>query len=115
MDTEPTLPPSITRLEKLLGGAHDGALLRYALGNEWLKAGHPSQAAEYLRQSLALDPSASAAWKLLGKALSANGEIPAAIEAFTQGITAATSHGDIQAVKEMTVFLRRLHRGSPSA
>lgn len=115
MDSEQTLPPSITRLEKLIDGAHDGALLRYALGNEWLKAGHAAKAADYLRQSLALDPSASAAWKLLGKALSANGEIAAATEAFTQGITAATSHGDIQAAKEMTVFLRRLRRDTPPA
>lgn len=115
MDTKPTLPSAIGRLEKLIGGAHDGALLRYALGNEWLKAGDPAKAATYLRESLALDPSASAAWKLLGKAHSANGEIPAAIEAFTQGISAATSHGDIQAAKEMTVFLRRLRRDFPSA
>ena len=34
----------IANLEKLLGGARDGALLPYALGNEWLKAGDPGQA-----------------------------------------------------------------------
>ena len=29
---------AIIGLEKLLGGPRDGALLRYSLGNEWLKA-----------------------------------------------------------------------------
>lgn len=114
MNSEPTPPPGIARLEKLLGGTHDGALLRYALGNEWLKAGHAAKAADYLRQSLALDPGASSAWKLLGKALTADGKIAAAIEAFTQGITVAGAHGDIQAEKEMIVFLRRLRRATPS-
>ena len=34
----------IANLEKLLGGPRDGALLRYSLGTEWLKAGDPAQA-----------------------------------------------------------------------
>ena len=31
--------PIIANLEKLLDGPRDGALLRYSLGSEWLKAG----------------------------------------------------------------------------
>ena len=46
----------IANLEKLLGGPRDGALLRYSLGNEYLKAGHPEQAAIHLRAALARDP-----------------------------------------------------------
>lgn len=33
-------------MEKLLGGPRDGALLRYSLGNEYLKAGDPAKACE---------------------------------------------------------------------
>ena len=40
---------AIIGLEKLRGGPRDGALLRYSLGNEWLKAGHPDQAADCFR------------------------------------------------------------------
>jgi len=41
----------IAKLEKLLDGPRDGALPRYSLGNEWLKAGDPAQAvARRLRQ-----------------------------------------------------------------
>ena len=34
----------IANLEKLLGGPRDGALLRYSLGNEYLKAGNAAVA-----------------------------------------------------------------------
>ena len=100
----------IANLEKLLGGARDGALLRYALGNEWLKAGDPGQAAVCLRAALAHDAGYTAAWKLLGKALTAHGEIDAALAAYGEGIRVAQTKGDVQAAKEMAVFAKRLQR-----
>ena len=98
----------ISNLEKLLGGPRDGALLRYSLGNEWLKAGDPAQAAEHLRTAVERDPKYSAAWKLLGRALAESGDEPAALAAYQQGIAAAQARGDIQAAKEMAVFAKRL-------
>ncbi|MFZ4537267.1 tetratricopeptide repeat protein [Propionivibrio sp.] len=98
----------IANLEKMLGGPRDGALLRYSLGNEWLKAGDPAQAAVCFRAAIERDAKYSAAWKLLGKALAENGEIQAALEAFDQGILVAEQKGDIQAAKEMAVFSKRL-------
>lgn len=100
----------IANLEKLLGGARDGPLLRYSLGNEWLKAGHPAQAAACFRAAIERDPRYSAAWKLLGKALTENGEAEAALEAYEQGMRVAEARGDIQAAKEMAVFARRLRK-----
>ena len=102
----------IGNLEKLLGGPRDGALLRYSLGNEWLKAGDPARAIDHLRVAVAGDPKHSASWKLLGRALAASGDEPAALAAYQQGIAAAQAHGDIQAVKEMTVFAKRLSKPS---
>ena len=99
---------TIANLEKLLGGPRDGALLRYSLGNEWLKAGDPAQAAEHFRAALERDPKYSAAWKLRGRALADSGQPQAALAAFEQGIVAAQIHGDIQAAKEMAVFAKRL-------
>ncbi len=104
--------PIIANLEKLLGGPRDGALLRYSLGNEWLKAGDPAQAAACLRAALERDAQYSAAWKLLGKALVACGDIAAARTAYAQGILAAEARGDVQAAKEMAVFARRLAKDS---
>jgi len=46
----------------LLGGPRDGALLRFSLGNEWLKAGQPVKAVECFRAAVERDPKYSAAW-----------------------------------------------------
>ncbi|MFT3962734.1 tetratricopeptide repeat protein [Propionivibrio sp.] len=100
--------PTIANLEKLLGGPRDGALLRYSLGNEWLKAGDPARAAGHFREAVGLDPRYSAAWKQLGKALEAIGDLPAALEAFRQGVSVATARGDVQASREMAVFAKRV-------
>ena len=100
----------IANLEKLLDGPRDGALLRYSLGNEWRKAGDPAQAAKHLRSAVERDPTYSAAWKLLGKAHAGLGDHLAARQAWEKGIEAAQAHGDKQAEKEMTVFLKKLDR-----
>ena len=112
LDMTLTQPPPaiIANLEKLLNGPRDGALLRYSLGNEWLKAGNATKAVDYLRSSLSLAPDSSAGWKQLGKALSTSGDIPAALEAYANGIRVAEGKGDIQAAKEMTVFAKRLRK-----
>lgn len=110
-----TTNPIIANLEKLLGGPRDGALLRYSLGSEYLKAGDLVRAAEYLRQSLERDPKQSAAWKLLGKALAEAGDAPGAMAAYREGIAVAEGRGDLQAAKEMKVFLKRLEKQGPPA
>ena len=100
----------IASLEKLLGGPRDSALLRYSLGNEHLKAGNFEQAASCLREALERDATYSAAWKLLGKALSESSRPVEALAAYEQGIIVAESKGDLQAAKEMAVFARRIRR-----
>ena len=105
---------TIANLEKLLDGPRDGALLRYSLGNEWLKAGDPARAAAYFRAAVERQADYSAAWKLLGRALTENGEPEAALAAFERGVVAAQDRGDIQAAKEMAVFARRLRRSAGS-
>jgi predicted Zn-dependent protease len=100
----------IANLEKLLGGPRDGAMLRYSLGNELLKAGEAAAAAQRFREALEKDAHYSAAWKLLGKALTEAGDNTAALAAYEQGIAVAEIRGDVQAAKEMTVFARRLEK-----
>jgi len=100
----------IANLEKLLDGPRDGALLRYSLGNEWLKAGDAAQAAARLREAVARDAKFSAAWKLLGKALAEDGQATEALAAYEQGISVAEEKGDMQAAKEMSVFAKRLKK-----
>lgn len=104
------MTPLIGNLEKLLDTPRDGALLRFSLGNEYLKAGDVSKAAVYLRDAVEKDPGYSAAWKLLGKALTETGKAAEALEAYRSGIAAAHKKGDKQAEKEMTVFARRIEK-----
>ena len=104
--------PRIESLLKMQGGPRDGALLRYSLGNEYLKAGAPAEAAKCFQQAVDRDRQYSAAWKALGKALAESGEIEAAKQAYAQGIEVANARGDIQAAREMTVFARRLNKAT---
>ena len=100
----------IANLRAQCGGPRDGALLRFSLGNALLAAGDALAAVPELKQAVAFDAGYSAAWKLLGKARLALQDVAAASAAWTRGIDAATTRGDQQAAKEMTVFLRRLSR-----
>lgn len=100
----------IANLEKLIDGPRDGALLRYSLGCAYMKTGRYAEAVLRLREATERDPTYTAAWKQLGKALSENGDPQAALTAYMRGIAVAQVRGDMQAAKEMTVFSRRLTR-----
>lgn len=102
-----------SRIDTLLGlleRGPDSALLRFALGNEYLVTQAPDAAVSHLKKATELDPEYSAAWKLLGKALQETGDNLAAMAAYESGIATANSKGDRQAAKEMTVFLKRLQK-----
>lgn len=98
------------RLEKLLESGRDNALLRFGLGDACLKAQDAGQAAVHLAQATVQQPGYSAAWKLLGKAMHQLGRLDDAEAAWTTGVSVARQQGDLQAAKEMTVFLKRLQK-----
>ncbi len=98
------------RLEQMLANGQDSAMLRFTLGNALLKEGDAAGAAKHLREAVRQQQDYSAAWKLLGKALTALDEPDQARAAYETGITIARDKGDLQAVKEMEVFLKRLQK-----
>ncbi|NTV94891.1 MAG: tetratricopeptide repeat protein [Thiobacillus sp.] len=98
----------LENFERMLEQGRDSALLRYSLGNEYLKADNPCNAVVHLREAVRQDPNHSASWKLLGRALAETGDLDGALAAYRDGIAVAERKGDIQAVKEMTVFARRI-------
>ena len=100
--------PSLDALLKLLDGPRDNALLRHAIGLALVDAGRAAEAVPYFRDAVGKDPRFSAGWKMLGKSLASAGQPGDAREAFRRGIEVAESRGDVQAAKEMKVFLRRL-------
>ena len=97
-------------LEQLLAGGRDDALLRFSLGSACLKEGDAAAAAGHFERAVEHDPDYSAAWKQLGQALVADGRPEQAAQAWTQGIETATAKGDVQAAKEMQVFLKRARK-----
>jgi len=102
--------PLIQNFEKMLAAGKDNALLRFSLGNEYLKLQDFDAAIRHLRQAVQQDADYSAAWKLLGRALQEAGKPADALEAYTQGIATAERKGDKQAAKEMAVFAKRIEK-----
>lgn len=98
----------ISNFQSMLEQGQDNALIRFSLGNAYLNAKEYKPAIEHLAQALKHDPDYSAAWKLYGKALAAADKNDEAITAYQQGIEIAESKGDIQAAREMKIFLKRL-------
>jgi len=97
-------------LELMLERGQDSPLLRFALGQECLKANELVTAIDHLRQAVDQNPRYSAAWKALGEAHARAGSAERAAEVYERGIQAARDAGDIQAAKEMDVFLKRLRK-----
>jgi Tfp pilus assembly protein PilF len=100
----------IDNLETMRARGQDSALLRYSLGNEYVKQERADAALEHLAEAVRMDPGYSAAWKLYGKTLAAAGRHEEAMRAFDHGIATAESKGDVQAAKEMRVFRTRSQR-----
>jgi predicted Zn-dependent protease len=100
----------IENLENLLAKGQDTALLRFSLGQAYLQAGQSEAATEHLAQAISLDPHYSAAWRLYARALADSGKTAEAVAAYEHGIMIAETRGDIQAAKEMKVFLKRLKK-----
>ena len=102
MDTE--------KLKAMLARGEDNALLRFTLGNALFQQKKYTEAETHLARAVKLNPDYSAAWKIYGRTLGAAGKVPEAINAFKRGIAIAEQRGDIQAAKEMNVFLKRLEK-----
>lgn len=106
----------LENLEAMLARGEDNALLRFTLGSALFKQGDARRAAEHLREAVRQDPEYSAAWKIFGKALQALDDSSGACSAFERGIETAERKGDMQAAREMRVFLKRAQKaatGSP--
>lgn len=103
-------PPVIANLEKLLSQGRESSLLRFSLGNEFLKDRQIWVAIFHLKRALELDPNYSAAWKLLGTAYCDAGVLNEALRTYRQGIQIAQQRGDQQAAREMSVFAARLEQ-----
>jgi tetratricopeptide (TPR) repeat protein len=97
----------IDSFEKMLDAGQDTALLRYSLGTAYQKAGDLPAAAHHLAEAVEQDPGYSAAWKAYGRVLVEQNRLEEAVSVFEKGIAVAERKGDIQAAREMKVFMKR--------
>lgn len=98
---------------RLLEKSPGNSMILYSLGNELFKEGRHAEAAAYLREAVEAKPDYSVAYRTLGRALHGAGEPDGARRAFERGREVARANGDLQTIKEIDVFQRRLEKQSP--
>jgi len=98
----------IDAFKAMLARGQDSEMLRFTLGNAYFADKDYIEAIAHFREAVAQKPDYSAAWKMLGRALAANEELSEALTAFDSALEVAEANGDIQTVKEATVFRRRV-------
>ena len=98
----------IPKLDSLLAAGTDTALLRFTLGSAHVRHKQFAQAVPHLARAVELDPEYSAAWKLYARSLMESGELEPAARVLEQGLEVARRRGDMQAVREMQAWQRRL-------
>lgn len=99
-------------LLKMVGTAHDSAMLRYTLARHLAESGKLAEAQSQLETAVEMNPGYAAAWKELGKVRNQAENPEGAAQAWQRGIEISRENGDLQAAREMTVFLKRLQRKS---
>jgi len=88
----------------------DDPVVRLGLAAAYLEAGRAEDAVREFRETIRLKPDYTAAHRGLGRALEKVGRPEEAKAAYRHGIEVGKVTGDLQTVKEMEVFLRRLEK-----
>ena len=96
----------------MLAAGKDGALLRFSLGNEHLKAGARGRArSAHLRRAVELDPGYTAAWKLLGPRAVDDGRRGGRARRLSRGHRGrANARATSRPARRWQVFARRIEK-----
>ncbi len=95
---------------KLLERDPENPMVLYSLGNELFKEEKYTEAREHLDRTVRNKPDYSVAYRMLGRTLYELREDAEARRVFTEGREVAERNGDLQTVKEIDVFVRRLEK-----
>ncbi len=98
----------LEQLQKMLAREPNDTFLLYGIAMEHKKTGDEKTALEMLEKVIQLDPGHGYAWYQRGQILEMSGDSPAARQAYTDGITAATKSGDAHARSELEGALSML-------
>ena len=100
----------IDMFSRLLDKDPNNPMVLYSLGSELFKKKKYTEAREYLNRAVQIKPDYSVAYRMLGRALYELGEDAEARKVFVEGREVAERNGDLQTVKEIDVFVRRLEK-----
>ena len=95
---------------KLLEKDPENPMILFSLGNELFKEGEYTEARTHLRRAIENKPDYSVAYRTLGRAHYELHEDAEARRVFTEGREVAEKNGDLQTVREIDVFMRRLEK-----
>ena len=95
---------------KLLEKDPENPMILFSLGNELFKEGEYTEARTHLRRAIENKPDYSVAYRTLGRAHYELHEYAEARRVFTEGREVAEKNGDLQTVREIDVFMRRLEK-----
>ena len=95
---------------KLLERDPENSMVLYSLGSELFKEKKYSEAREHLARAVRNKPDYSVAYRTLGRTLYELGKDDEARRVFDEGREVAQKNGDLQTVKEIDVFTRRLEK-----
>jgi Tfp pilus assembly protein PilF len=102
-----SLRERIEGLTELLDEEPEDVTTRFMLATELAKAGDHATAAAHFAELLTRDADYTAAYRGLGRARVAMGDLTGAREVFTRGLAVAERTGDLQSGREMAALLRR--------
>lgn len=95
---------------KLLERDPENPMVLCSLGIELFKEGSYHEAREHLARAIENKPDYSVAYRTLGRTHYELGENAEARRVFETGREVARENGDLQTVKEIDVFMRRLEK-----
>lgn len=100
----------VEMFSKLLDRDPENPMVLYSLGSELFKEERFEEARNHLSKAVENKPDYSVAYRALGRSLYELGEDEEALRVFERGREIAQSNGDLQTVKEIDVFTKRLHK-----
>jgi predicted Zn-dependent protease len=95
---------------RLLEKDPNNTMILFSLGSELFKEGRYQEARELLARAVENKPDYSVAYRMLGRTHYELDENAEARRVFTKGREVAKENGDLQTVREIDVFLRRVER-----
>ena len=95
---------------RLLEKDPNNAMILFSLGTELFKEGRYQEATGLLARAVENKPDYSVAYRMLGRAHYELREDAEARRVFEKGREVAEANGDLQTVREIDVFLRRISR-----